>query len=72
MTLRCLISDLLDCGVDDLDAEVITFHEECEAEVMDDIRVKQYVAIQDDYINISKNGNCVQILLHNRPFREVK
>ena len=72
MKLRDLICKLMDCGIDDLDAEVIAFHEQPEVEVNNDIRITQYVAIQDDFINISKNGDCVQIFLHNRPFREVK
>ena len=71
MKLRDLICELMDCGIDDLDAEVIAFHEESEVEVIDEIRFAKYVAIQDDFIDISKNGNCVQIFLHNRPFREV-
>ena len=71
MKLRDLICELMDCGIDNLDAEVIAFHEEVDAEVHDDIMITQYVAIQDDFINISKNGDCVQIFLHNRPFREV-
>lgn len=69
MKLRDLICELMDCGIDDLDAEVIAFHEE--AEVIDEIRFAKYLAIQDDFIDISKNGNCLQIFLHNRPFREV-
>jgi hypothetical protein len=69
MTLRDLLFELLDAGVDDLDAEVIAYHEE--TEVIDKISTGKYVAIQDDFIDIAKNGDCVQIFLHNRPFREV-
>lgn len=69
MKLRDLICELMDCGIDDLDAEVIAFHEE--AEVIDEIHTHKYVAIQDDFIDISKNGDYVEIFLHNRPFREV-
>lgn len=71
MKLRDLICNLMDCGIDNLDAEVIVFHEDADTKVLDDIAIMQYVSIQDDFINISKNGDCVQIFLHNRPFREV-
>ena len=70
MKLRDLICELMDCGIDDLDAEVIAFHEESE-EIDNKNHIRKYMAIQDDIIDISKNGDCVQIFLHNRPFREV-
>ena len=69
MKLRDLICELMDCGIDNLDAEVIAFHEE--AEVIDEIGTGKYVAIQDDIIDISVNGDCVQLFVHNRPFTDV-
>lgn len=71
MKLRDLICELMDCGIDDLDAEVIAYHEESE-EIDSKDHIRKYMAIEDDFIDISKNGDCVQIFLHNRPFREVE
>lgn len=69
MKLRDLICELMDCGIDDLDAEVIAFHEE---EIINEISTGEYAAIQDDFIQISKNGDCVQLFLYNRSKQEVK
>lgn len=72
MTLRDLLFELLDAGVNDLDAEVIAFHEETEViDKTDGICYSKNVAIQDNTIDISRNGNCVQILLYNRTLKEV-
>lgn len=70
MKLRDLICELMDCGIDDLDAEVIAFHEESE-EIDNKNHIRKYMAIEDDIIDISKNGDCMQIFLHNRPFTDV-
>ena len=46
MTFRDLLFEMLDCGIDDLDAQVIVFNEENEK--------GNYVAVQDDFIDVSK------------------
>ena len=63
MTFRDFLYEMLDCGIDDLDAQIIVFHEENEK--------GNYVAVQDDFIDVSKNGDALQIFVHTRPFTDV-
>lgn len=71
MKLRDLICELMDCGIDDLDAEVIAFHEESVEIDINKEHICKDVAIQDDFIDVSKNGDAVQIFVHTRPFTDV-
>lgn len=60
MTLRDLLFELLDAGVNDLDTELI-FYSEKETE-------HGSAALQHDHIDIAKNGNCLQLFLYNEEY----
>lgn len=64
MTLRELLFKLLDAGVDNLDSKVIFFQEGISA-------WGEESAVEADYCAISKNGDCLQFFVFNRPFTDV-
>lgn len=64
MTLRELLFKLLDAGVDNLDSKVIFFQEGISS-------WGEGSAIEADFCDISVNGDCVQLFVHNMPFTDV-